>query len=149
MILTRHFKGSLSNCDCETSMKWNEVADRITRLVSQNKYLTQEEFDRYVERAQEVMNNPDDHFERDVKNAEAFLRKHGLLTPKPVTITCEFSESPVFENGKTYSVLEFDTIMKQADDEFIAGKNAGLEKYGSYDEWAEADESSYYPYSFA
>lgn len=28
------------------------------------------------------------------------------------TITCDWSESPVFENGKTYSVSEFDKLMK-------------------------------------
>ena len=35
------------------------------------------------------------------------------------TITCDWSESPVFENGKTYSVSEFDTLMKNADDEWV------------------------------
>lgn len=35
------------------------------------------------------------------------------------TITCDWSESPVFENGKTYSVSEFDKLMKNADDEWV------------------------------
>lgn len=35
------------------------------------------------------------------------------------TITCDWSVSPVFENGKTYSVSEFDKLMKNADDEWV------------------------------
>lgn len=35
------------------------------------------------------------------------------------TITCEWSESSAFEDGKTYTVAEFDSIMKQADNEWI------------------------------
>lgn len=51
------------------------------------------------------------------------------------TITCEWSESAAFENGKTYSIYEFDSIMKKADDERIAGQKAALEKYGSNEAW--------------
>lgn len=60
------------------------------------------------------------------------------------TITCNWSESPEFEDGKTYSVLEFDTIMKQADEEHISARKAGLEKYGSDEEWESADKDDYY-----
>ncbi|MCM1277124.1 MAG: hypothetical protein NC299_17480, partial [Lachnospiraceae bacterium] len=54
------------------------------------------------------------------------------------TITCEFSESRVFEIGKTYSVAEFDALMKQADDDFVAGKQAQIKKYGSERAWETA-----------
>lgn len=47
------------------------------------------------------------------------------------TITCEWSESNYFEDGKTYSVAEFDTLMEQADSEMVAGAKAAIEKYGS------------------
>ena len=60
------------------------------------------------------------------------------------TITCNWSESPEFEDGKTYSVLEFDNIMKQADEEHISARKAGLEKYGSDEEWESADKDDYY-----
>lgn len=59
------------------------------------------------------------------------------------TITCEWSESRVFEDGKTYSVYEFDRIMKQADDERVAGTKAALEKYGSFDNWYSSDDEDY------
>ena len=44
------------------------------------------------------------------------------------TITCEWSESSAFEDGKTYSVAEFDRIMKQADDEHVASGEGGYHK---------------------
>lgn len=55
------------------------------------------------------------------------------------TITCEWSESNYFEDGKTYSVAEFDTLMEQADSEMVAGAKAAIEKYGSAKAWYEAD----------
>ena len=54
------------------------------------------------------------------------------------TITCEWSESNYFEDGKTYSVAEFDALMKQADSEMVTGAKAAIEKYGSAKAWYEA-----------
>ncbi len=55
------------------------------------------------------------------------------------TITCEWSESPIFEDGKIYSVAEFDRLMKQADDERMSGKAAAVKKYGSLEAWYNSD----------
>lgn len=54
------------------------------------------------------------------------------------TITCDWSESPVFEDGKTYSVSEFDTLMKNADDEWVEQRQLEIEEYGSENAVAEA-----------
>ena len=54
------------------------------------------------------------------------------------TITCDWSESPVFENGKTYSVSEFDKLMKNADDEWVEQRQLEIEEYGSENSVAEA-----------
>ena len=54
------------------------------------------------------------------------------------TITCDWSESPVFENGKIYSVSEFDTLMKNADDEWVEQRQLEIEEYGSENAVAEA-----------
>lgn len=50
---------------------------------------------------------------------------------KRPNITCDWSESTYFENGKTYSVAEFDSIMKNAESEWIDRRNLELEEYGS------------------
>ena len=55
-------------------------------------------------------------------------------------IFCEWSESPVFEDGKRYGIREFDTLMKQADEEQVAGAKAALEKYGTWQVWYESDD---------
>ena len=47
------------------------------------------------------------------------------------TITCEWSESSAFENGKTYTVAEFDSIMKQADNEWIKQRQYEIDTYGN------------------
>lgn len=46
------------------------------------------------------------------------------------TITCDWSESEVFEDGKTYSVLEFDELMKRADIDWIAARKQERDSYG-------------------
>lgn len=46
------------------------------------------------------------------------------------TITCEWSESPAFEDGKTYTVAEFDSIMKQADDDWVKRRQYEIDTYG-------------------
>lgn len=61
--------------------------------------------------------------------------KQGNIRP---TITCDWSESPVFENGKTYSVSEFDKLMKNADDEWVEQRQLEIEEYGSENAVAEA-----------
>ena len=47
------------------------------------------------------------------------------------TITCEWSESSAFEDGKTYTVSEFDRIMKQADDDWVKQRQYELDTYGN------------------
>ncbi len=75
------------------------------------------------------------------KNAEKSME---TLTSSRPTITCEWSESDVFEDGKTYSVAEFDKIMMEADKAKVEGWQQGIEKYGSAKSWEEQDEESYY-----
>lgn len=70
------------------------------------------------------------------ENITSALVEQSSETP---TITCEWSESNIFEDGKTYSVAEFDSLMKQADDERIAGQKAAIEKYGSAEAWYNSD----------
>ena len=68
------------------------------------------------------------------------------LSEDNVTITCNFSESAAFENGKTYSVAEFDRIMANADAERINGWKNGLKKHGNENIWEYNDPESYYKY---
>lgn len=63
-----------------------------------------------------------------------------------ITITCDFSESAVFEAGKEYSAAKFDRMMAEADKERYDGWKAGLAKYGSDEAWETEDKEGYYKY---
>lgn len=55
-------------------------------------------------------------------------------------VKVEWSESPIFEDGKVYSVEEYDRIMHDAD---LARHNAKRDKiteYGSYQKWIDSDD---------
>ncbi|WP_347565222.1 LPD25 domain-containing protein [Pseudoflavonifractor sp. 60] len=58
-------------------------------------------------------------------------------------IFCEWSESIVFQDKTAYSLQEFDRLMKQADDEYIAGRTAAMEKYGTWQKWYDANDPEY------
>ena len=58
-------------------------------------------------------------------------------------IFCEWSESIVFQDKTAYSLQEFDRLMKQADDEYVAGKTAAMAKYGTWQKWYDADDPEY------
>lgn len=68
----------------------------------------------------------------DEKAAALEKRSNSGLAEKEKlpTITCEWSESEAFEEGKTYSVYDFDRIMEQADREWIEKRQAEIDKYG-------------------
>ena len=78
------------------------------------------------------------------KNNEAI--PHNKTNTDLITITCNFSESAAFEDGKTYSVAEFDRIMANADVERVNGWKNGLKKYGNENIWEYNDSESYYKY---
>ncbi|MGO5085836.1 LPD25 domain-containing protein [Oscillospiraceae bacterium LCP25S3_F9] len=48
---------------------------------------------------------------------------------KRPTIMCEWSESSAFEDGKTYTVSEFDRIMKQADGDWLKQRQYEIDTY--------------------
>ena len=58
-------------------------------------------------------------------------------------IFCEWSESIVFQDKAAYSLQEFDRLMKQADDEYVAGKTAAMAKYGTWQKWYDANDPEY------
>jgi N12 class adenine-specific DNA methylase len=76
--------------------------------------------------------------EKDVKSlTSAFLVPY---------VVCEWSESAAFEDGKKYTIEEFDRLLKQADDEHLAGQHAMIEKYGSEQAWYDTNVKEDYRY---
>ena len=58
-------------------------------------------------------------------------------------IFCEWSENTVFQDKTAYSLSEFDRLMKQTDDEYVAKKAAAMAKYGTWQKWYDADDPEY------
>lgn len=54
------------------------------------------------------------------------------------TVQCQWSESPAFEDGKTYTVSEFDSMMELEDHLFLEKKMKLVQKYKDYDGVAKA-----------
>lgn len=75
---------------------------------------------------------------QEINNSTASEPELSTQKNKRPTITCDWSESPVFESGKTYSVSEFDKLMKNADDEWVEQRQLEIEEYGSENAVAEA-----------
>lgn len=96
-------------------------------------------FDTLISEQKEITsNNSDKNSENEIvpiNEPEQTESVQEIIRP---TITCDWSESPVFENGKTYSVSEFDKLMKNADDEWVEQRQLEIEEYGSENAVAEA-----------
>lgn len=109
--------------------------DRVSLLDKQfpllNKELSVSDFENKIE--QSPMNNnlrvavepKEDNQSTDSKEE---LPAENSTRP---TITCEWSEHPDFKGGKTYSVAEFDSIMKKADTEWLELRQKELDTYNN------------------
>lgn len=113
------------------------IMDDISLVNSSNTFLTQQQKELVAEIEQKAQKTEvEEHSEpkaEEIKD-EAQEKSATYSTTEsatPPTITCEWSESAVFEEGKTYSVLEFDTLMKQADSEWIEKRQQEIDKYGN------------------
>lgn len=69
--------------------------------------------------------------EKEASQKNTDINKNAVSHNKDITITCEWSEHNAFEGRKTYSVLEFDTLMKKANEEWITNREAELKTWGS------------------
>lgn len=59
-------------------------------------------------------------------------------------VKVQWSESSLFEDGKTYSVAEYDSIMHEADLTRHSKQQELEEKYGSFDAWLESGDQTEY-----
>ncbi len=118
-------KGGISNPDAEVTMNWNEVANRVTRLVSQNRYITQDDIDRRIKSAKWTLKNtvPDDEYNKAMlEQAEKVLEEYGI---KPeAEDNAEIAETPeaieeVPERAEnTEEIAEVDEAEEYDDEEF-------------------------------
>lgn len=75
-------KGGFGGSEATVKMKWNEVAVRIDRLISQKKYITQRDINNRIRSAQWTVDNSDDP--QQIESAKKILAKYSANNPKPV-----------------------------------------------------------------
>ena len=74
-------KGSMSTPDCETFLKWNEVSQRIDRLIAEGRYVTQKDIDERIKDAKRTLKykTPDDDYDRAmIEQAKKVLEEYGV-----------------------------------------------------------------------
>ena len=75
-------KGGFGGSEATVKMKWNEVAARIDRLISQKKYITERDINNRIRSAQWTVDNSDDP--QQIESAKKILAKYSANSPKPV-----------------------------------------------------------------
>ncbi len=80
-------RGSISNPSAEVLMKWNDVAERVDRLIAEDRYITQKDIDARVRNAKRDLENygGDNEYDKAVKeDARKILAEYGIIPDEPV-----------------------------------------------------------------
>lgn len=112
LVLT---KGDLSKPDAQVTMKWNEVAERVSKLIAQDRFITQKDIDDEIRYAKRVIANASDNplEEQSIKQAKAVLEEYGVeLEEKsePIPEPTEEAVSEVNEEIEKYGEGEEFTL---------------------------------------
>ncbi len=87
---------TIGNPDCKVTMKWSEVAERIDRLISEGKYITQDDIDHLINDCKWTVQNYDpnesDKYDKmQYDNAVRTLAKYGIKVEGNISV----EEKPV------------------------------------------------------
>lgn len=80
-------RGSISNPDAEVLMKWNDVAERVDRLIAEDRYITQKDIDARIRNAKRDLENygGDNEYDKAVKeDARKVLEEYGIKPDESV-----------------------------------------------------------------
>ena len=87
-------RGSISNPDTEVLMKWNEVAERVDRLIAEGRYIKQKDIDARIRNAKRDLENygGDNEYDKAVKeDARKVLEEYGIKPDESVPTSEENS----------------------------------------------------------
>ena len=109
---------------CTVTMKWEEVAERIERLITENQYISQQDIEKRIRRAKQDLQNPEESDSYIIDRAKKKLHEHGIplddVLPKPPEDTEQqdaafmslederFVELMNTEDGLSYAVFASD-----------------------------------------
>lgn len=100
-------KGGFGGSEAVVSMKWSEVADRITRLLAQKKYITDKDIESCIRDAKWYIKNSDN--EQQIEQAKQVLSKYGAdieerSEPKAEEVAPETNENRKEAEKRSLSV---------------------------------------------
>ncbi len=149
---------SMFNPDCEVFMKWEEVARRIDKMISQDKYVSKESLDKRLEKMVDIVKKTDpettDYAEKyNLKNATEVLERYGIEVEndsKHITeltvfhgTTADFDTFKPDYRGAVWTTTDMESAQRYAgslDDSKIIVSKAKLEnpkyiEYGNGENW--------------
>lgn len=109
-------KGEISDPSAKVTMKWSEVANRISRLAAQNSYITQEDIDNRIRNAKWVVDNADINDEKEIEQANNILSEYGITYAPAV----EVEENAAEAAAEKYAELLDEEVMRGSG--YIDGK---------------------------
>ena len=68
-------------------MKWSEVSERLEKLISQNKYITDKDIEDRIRSAQYIIDNKDDYEEIEIEAAEKIVEEYHIQDHNDLTVT--------------------------------------------------------------
>lgn len=106
--------GTYGNHDCGVTIKWNEAANRIERLISEGKYITQNDIDHLIADCKWEINNfdpenSDDYDRKQYEKAVSTLAKYEKNGPEKSENENEQSEIRLMEDSTEVSDVPDDS----------------------------------------
>lgn len=99
-------RGSISNPSAEVLMKWNDVAERVDRLIAEDRYITQKDIDARIKDAKRTIENVyGDNSDVAIERAKGVLAEYNTEPDEPAPVPEENSkDAAVFWNthGENY-----------------------------------------------
>ena len=81
-------RGSISSPIAEVLMKWNDVAERVDRLIAEDRYITQKDIDARIKDAKRTIENIyGNNSEVAIERAKEVLAQYGIKPDEPVPAT--------------------------------------------------------------
>ncbi|MDE7361415.1 MAG: hypothetical protein K2N38_05725 [Oscillospiraceae bacterium] len=78
-------RGSMSKPDAEVLMKWNDVAERVDRLIAEDRYITQKDIDARIKDAKRTIKNiHGNNSEVEIERAKEVLAEYDIKPDEPV-----------------------------------------------------------------
>ena len=98
--------GEKNDAPAKVTMKWNEVAERLTRIIAQGRYISQKDIAEHIRDCKDIIEKKDEDYisEAAVQKARKFLESHGIsITETEAEKVSEGAEDDLVTGDKKVS----------------------------------------------